>query len=166
MLVSGVRSSWPTMPKNSVRSRSRSASGPMSCTGTTTESAASPSVVIGVALTKVVSLRSPGNSATISSARTASPVRSSLGTGSSLGGISRPSELQNVAEANMSFTGEPGELKSPAIRRASRFADTNSLVSASNTRTPTAAESTSASKWALARRSSRWRRALEITRAA
>ena len=40
MAARGERSSWPTMPRNSARSRSSSASAVMSCTATTTDSTA------------------------------------------------------------------------------------------------------------------------------
>ena len=58
--VSGARSSWLTMPRNSARMRSISRSGARSCRVTTTEASASsgPSGSrIGVALMSVVTLR-------------------------------------------------------------------------------------------------------------
>ena len=60
MEVSGTRSSWLTMPRNSARSRSSSSSGAKSCKVTTTDSTAPSSERIGVALTSVVTLRPSG----------------------------------------------------------------------------------------------------------
>ena len=54
MVVSGVRSSWLTMLKNSPRSRCRSSSGVMSCTVATTDTTAPSPEKIGVALMTVV----------------------------------------------------------------------------------------------------------------
>ena len=67
--VSGARSSWLTMPRNSARSRSSSCSGVRSCNVTTTETTSPPSVRIGVAFISVVTLRPSGTESTISSAR-------------------------------------------------------------------------------------------------
>ena len=63
MEVSGVLSSWLTMPRNSARSRSSSSIGVMSCMVTTTDSTSpsSPSSEkMGVALTRVVTLSPVG----------------------------------------------------------------------------------------------------------
>ena len=56
MVLNGVRSSWLTMPRNSVRSRSSSSSGDMSCMVATTYTASSSTERIGVALTSVVTV--------------------------------------------------------------------------------------------------------------
>ena len=74
MEVSGVLSSWLTIPRNSARSRSISSSGVMSWRVTTTQTTSPSSERMGVALTRVVTLPPPGTSMTISSARTVSPV--------------------------------------------------------------------------------------------
>ena len=68
--VSGARSSWLTMPRNSARSRSSSWSGAMSCMVTTSDSTAPSTERIGVALTRAVALLPPGTESTTSSART------------------------------------------------------------------------------------------------
>ena len=66
MVVSGVRSSWLTMPKNSARSRCRSSSGVMSCTVATTDTTAPSSEKIGVAFTTVVTAWPSGSCMMIS----------------------------------------------------------------------------------------------------
>ena len=71
--VSGARSSWLTMPRNSARRRSSSSSGARSCTVTTTDSTAPSAEWMGVALTSVVTLRPSGTESSISSARTSRP---------------------------------------------------------------------------------------------
>ena len=72
--ASGGRSSWLTMPRNSVRVRSRSSSGARSCMVTTTESTSPSAKRIGVTLTSVFTRRPSGTESTISSARTVSAV--------------------------------------------------------------------------------------------
>ena len=72
MEVSGARSSWLTMLRNSARSRSSSSSGARSCMVTTTDSSAPSAAWIGVELTSVVTLRPSGTESSISSARTVS----------------------------------------------------------------------------------------------
>ena len=94
MLVSGVRSSWLTMPRNSARSLSSSCSGVMSCTVMTTESISPVSVRMGVALTTAVTLLPSGASMMISSARTVSFEVRALARGSALLGICWPSALR------------------------------------------------------------------------
>ena len=64
MEVSGVLSSWLTMPRNSARSRSISSSGVMSWRVTTTETTSPSSERMGVACTRVVTLPPPGTSMT------------------------------------------------------------------------------------------------------
>ena len=72
MALSGVRSSWLTMDRNSARWRSSSSSGARSCRVTTIDSTAPSAERIGVALTSVVTLRPSGTDSVISSARTVS----------------------------------------------------------------------------------------------
>ena len=60
----------------------------------------------------------------------------------------------------------PGGHRPLTIRRASRLIEVSAPVLASNTRTPTGEVLTRASRPVLARRSSRYRRALETTSAA
>ena len=91
MEVSGPRSSWLTMPRNSARSRSSSSSAVMSCRVTTTDSNSPSAERMGVALMMVVTLRPSGTCITISSARTVSPVLSACAIGNSCSEISRPS---------------------------------------------------------------------------
>ena len=91
MVVSGVRSSWLTAPRNSARSRSSSSSGVMSCRVATTEMISPSAERIGVALTTVVTSRPSARWMTIASARTVSPLLSALDMGRSAIVISRPS---------------------------------------------------------------------------
>ena len=61
MEVSGARSSWLTMPRNSVRVRSISSNGARSCRVTTTDSTSPAAERIGVALISVVTRRPSGD---------------------------------------------------------------------------------------------------------
>ena len=166
MEVSGVRSSWLTMPRNSARSRSSSSSGVMSCRVTTTETTSPSSERMGVAFTRVVTLPPPGTSMTISSARTVSPVLSAWARGNSSREISRPSARRKVSASRSCSADPPGMHRSLTIRLASRLTDVTPPVFASNTRTPTGDVSIRVSRSALARCSSRCRRALAMTSAA
>ena len=65
--VSGARSSWLTMSRNSARSRSISSSGARSCMVTTTDSTVPSAAWIGVALISVATLRPSGTESSISS---------------------------------------------------------------------------------------------------
>ena len=91
MEVSGARSSWLTIPRNSARMRSCSSSGVMSCRVTTTDFNSPSSDWMGVALSSTVTLRPSGTPMTISSARTVSPELSACDRGNSRSEISRPS---------------------------------------------------------------------------
>ena len=155
MEVSGVRSSWLTMPRNSARSRSISSSGVMSCRVTTTETTSPSSERMGVAFTRVVTLPPPGTSMTISSARTVSPVLSAWARGNSSRENSRPSARRKVSMSRSCSAEPPGMCRSLTIRLASRLTDTTPPVFASNTRTPTDEVSIRVSRSALARCSSR-----------
>ena len=74
--VSGIRSSWLTMPRNSARRHSSASKGVMSCRITTTDSTPPSPEWMGVALIRKVMLRPSGTAMTISSARTVSLVAS------------------------------------------------------------------------------------------
>ena len=113
MEVRGVRSSWLTMPRNSARSRSSSSSGVMSCRVTTTDSTSPSSERMGVALTRVVTLRPSGASRTISSARTVSPVLSPWARGNSSRETSRPSARRKVSMSR-SCSAEPSGIAQAA----------------------------------------------------
>ena len=119
MEVSGARSSWLTMPRNSARNRSSSSSGARSCMVTTTDSTSPSSDRIGVALTSVVTLRPSGTSSTISSARTVSALLSSRDSGNSPRAISRPSARRTVITSSSCFGERPGRRRPPTIRFAS-----------------------------------------------
>ena len=166
MAASGVRSSWLTMPRNSARSRSNSSIGVMSCMVTTTDSTSPSSERMDVALIRVVTLRPSGAWRTISSARTVSPVLSAWARGNSSRETSRPSARRKVSTSSSCSAEPPGAHRSLTIRLASRLSDTGAPVLASKTRTPTGVVFTRVSRPALARRSSRCRRALAMTSAA
>ena len=166
MEVSGVLSSWLTMPRNSARSRSISSIGVMSCRVTTTETTSPSSERMGVALTRVVTLCPPGTSMTISSARTVSPVLSAWARGNSSRETSRPSARLKVSMSRSSSAEPSGMCRPLTILLASRLTDVTPPVFASNTRTPTGVVFTKVSMSALARCSSRCLRALAMTSAA
>ena len=156
--VSGARSSWLTMPRNSARMRSISCSGARSCRVTTTEASASsgPSGSrIGVALMSVVTLRPSGTESTTSSARTVSARSSARASGSRSSAISRPSARRQVMTPSSCSADWPGPHRSCTMRAASRLSETRAPVRASNTTTPTGEVSISASRSARARRSAR-----------
>ena len=152
--VRGVSSSWLTMPRNSARCRPSSSRGVMSWAVTTSDTTSPSSERMGVALTRVVTVRPSGKWMTISSARTVSPLSSACCTGRSPGEIRRPSARRKVSAPSSSSRERPVRLRSPASRRASRFRVSNSPLLASKTRTPTGVVSTSASRSLLARCSS------------
>ena len=166
MVESGVRSSWLTMPRNSARSRSISSSGVRSCNVTTTDSTSPCSERMGVALTRVATDRPSGAWITISSARTASPVLSAWARGNSARETSRPSARRKLSTSRSCSAEPPGIHRPLTILLASRLIEVSAPVPASNTRTPTGEVLTRASRPVLARRSSRYRRALETTSAA
>ena len=119
-----------------------------------------------MALTRVVTDRPSGTWITISSARTVSPVLSAWARGNSSRDISRPSARRKVSTSKSCSTEPPGVRRSPRIRRVSRLIDTGAPVLASKTTTPTGEVLIRVSRSALARRSSRCRRALTMTSAA
>ncbi len=161
--VSGVRSSWLTIARNSARSRSSSSSGVRSCRVTTKVSTSPSSERMGVALSSAVTLRPSGTRRTISSARTVSPALSSSAIGSSMRESSRPSPRRQV-KVSRSCSGDcAGSRRLSTILFASRLNDTGTPVLASKTATPTGEVWISVSRSALARRSSRYRRALAMT---
>ena len=164
--MSGVRSSWLTIPRNSARSRSISASGARSCRVTTTDSTVPSAERIGVELTSVVTLRPSGTDSVISSPRTVSPLLSCCASGISLMATSRPSARRHVTRSSSCSGERSGRRRSPTIRSASRLNDTGLPVPPSKTTTPTGEVSISVSRSARARRSSRCVRALAIAAAA
>ena len=164
--VSGVRSSWLTMPRNSARSRSSSSSGVMSCRVTTKDTTSPSSERMGVAFISAVTLRPSGVSMTISSTRTVSPALSACATESSSREMSLPSARRTVTTPRRSSTGLPGSCSTPSILLVSRLNDTGTPVLASKTTTPTGEVLIRVSRSALARRSSRCLRALAMTSAA
>ncbi len=168
MATSGVRSSWLTMPRNSARMRSISSSGARSCRVTIIDSTVPPPGRIGVALTRVVTLRPSGTESVISSARTVSMPAPLIcrAIGSSASETSRPSARRHVTTSSSSSSERSGMLRPLTMRRASRLIDTGSPVAPSKTTTPTGEMSISVSRSALARRSSRCVRALAMAVAA
>ena len=166
MAASGVRSSWPTRLRNSVRIRSISSSGARSCMVTTTDATQPSSAGIGVALISVLTLRPSGTESATSSARTVSPVPRYCAMGNSASELSRPSARLKVITSRSCSGGSPAVRSPSTIRRASRLNDTGRPLFASNTTTPTGEVSTRASRSARARRSLRKARALATADAA
>ena len=121
---------------------------------------------MGVAFTRVVTLRPSGAWRRISSARTVSPALSARASGNSARETSRPSARRKVSASSSCSAEPPGAHRSLTILRASRLTDATPPVVASNTRMPTGEVSISVSRAARARCSSRWRRALAMTKAA
>ena len=156
MAASGVRSSWPIMPRNSVRRRSSSSSGARSCMVTTTEATVPSSAWIGVALTRMDTLCPSGTESTISSARTVPASLISSARTNSFRASSRPSPNRQVAVSSSASTGRPGSRKGSMSRSASRLDDTGRPVRASTTITPTGVVSIRASRSARARCSCWW----------
>ena len=89
--MSGARSSWLTMPRNSACSRSISCSDARSCNVITTEMTSPPSERIGVAFINAMTLRPSGTESSISSARIVSTLPSTCANGSWSSATSRPS---------------------------------------------------------------------------
>ena len=160
MEMSGARSSWLTMARNSARRRSVSSSAARSCIVTTTVSASPPPVRMGVALTSMRTLRPSGTESSTSAARRRSARLSSSSV------TSRPSARREVSTSRKRSS-DPSGASSPArMRFASRLTVSGLPLRASSTTTPTGEVSTSASKSARARRSSRCARALAMVTAA
>jgi hypothetical protein len=138
----------------------------MSWRVTTTDSTCPSSERMAVALSSTETLRPSGTPMTISSARTVSPVLSAWARGNSSRETSRPSARRKVSMSRSSSAEPSGMCRPLTILLASRLTDVTPPVFASNTRTPTGAVFTRVSRPALARCSSRYRRALAMTRAA
>ena len=153
--VRGVRSSWLTMARNSARSRSVSSSAVRSCRVTTTDSTSPSSERMGVALTRVVTLRPSGTDRTISSARTVSPLLIAWASGNSSRDISRPSVRRTLRARSNCSGAWSGSRRPSTILLASRLKDTAVPVPASKTATPTGEVSIRVSRSVLARCSSR-----------
>ena len=166
MEVSGALSSWLTMARNSVRNRSCSSTSAMSCMVTATDSITPSSERMGVALSSTVMLRPSGTRRTISSARSVSPSLSSSAMGSSRKETSRPSARMQVIASSSTSGDWPGSRRLFTILRASRLRDFGAPARRSSNTTPTGVVSTSVSRSARARRSSRCVWALAITSAA
>ena len=160
MEVSGARSSWLTMPRNSARRRSSSSTGVRSWRVTTTGPALPWSPPMRPALTSTLTPRPAGPESTISSARSGAPFPSSFSA------ASRPSPNRHLNVA-ASRSAERPPLRSPStIRLASRLSDTGLPLRASKTTTPTGEVSSRVSRSARARRSLSWARALAMALAA
>ena len=167
MEVRGARSSWLTIPRNSARSLSSSFRDVMSCRVTTTVSnSLSSSERDGVALTRTVIDRPSGTLRTISSARTVSPALSAWAMDRSSMDISLPSARRSVRFSRNPCGDWSGFHTLPRILLVSRLKEIGAPVRAWKTATPTGEVSISASRRALACRSSRYRRALAMTSAA
>ena len=164
--VSGARSSWLTIPRNSDRCRSSSSSGSRSCMVTTTDTSSPSSEWIGVTLMSVRTLRPSGTDSSISSARIVVASSSCRARGNSSSEISCPSACRNVITSRSCSVGWPGVRIPSTMRWASRLNDTGRPVLASKTTTPTGEVSTRASRLARARSTSRCVRALAIAVAA
>ena len=166
MEVSGVRSSWLTMDRNSARSRSSSSSGARSCRVTTIDSTSPSADRMGVALTSSATLRPSGTETVISSARTVSALAMCWTIGNSPRVSSLPSARRKATVSSSSSGEPPGTLRPSTMRRASRLNDTGLPLRPSKTTTPTGEVSTRASRSARARSSSRCVRALAMAVAA
>ena len=153
--VSGARSSWLTMARNSARIRSRASSGVRSWTVTTVDSNSPVSERIGVALTRTVTARPSGTVRTSSSARRVSLVLSTWTMGNSWSEISRPSGRRNVRALRSCSADWPGMQRELTILRPSRLMELTAPVRASKTTTPTGEVSISVSRLFLASCSSR-----------
>ena len=166
MEVRGASSSWLTRPRNSALCRPSSRRGGRSWTVTTTDSGTPSSDRMGVALMMALTRRPSGTCISISSARTVSPEPSAAARGYSLRETSRPSARRKVNPSSSCSGLWPGSLSPAAIRSAARLTRVGIPVPASKTTTPTGEVLTRVSRSARARCSSRWRRALAMTRAA
>ena len=138
----------------------------MSCKVTTIDSNSLHSVSIGVELTRTATDRPSGTDRTISSARSVSLPLRTCAKGNCSRDTSRPSSRLNVRVFRSSLSVCPGLRTASTILRPSRLKDPSSPVRASRTATPTGEVSMSVCRPALARCSSRYRRALEMTSAA
>ena len=138
----------------------------MSCMVTTTDSTPPSSERMGVALSSTVTLRPLGASITISSARTVSLALRTSVRGNSIRDTSRPSARRMVISPRRSSSRCSGSRRLSIILLASRLNVTGAPVPTSNTATPTGEVSISVARPALARFSSRCRRALAMTCAA
>ena len=166
MEVRGDRSSRLTISRNSARDRPGSPREVRSCRVTTTEATTPSSDRMGVALTKVETLRPSGTRSTNSSARTVSAALSTWDMGNSFSETSIPSARRKDSTSSSCSGVCSGSRRPSTSRRASRLKDTGVPVRASNTTTPTGAVLTRVSRPALACCSSRWRRALAMASAA
>ena len=111
--ASGVRSSWLTSSRNSVRCRSSASSGARSCMATTTDSTVPASLRIGVMLTSVRTLRPSGTESTSSSARIVSARVHACAIGHSRTTTSsRPAKRQVTTSINSSSE-PPGPRSAP-----------------------------------------------------
>ena len=148
--ISGDRSSWLTIARNSARSRSCSSRGAMSCRVTTKDATWPSSAWMGEALSRTLTLRPSGTLSTISSARTVSPALSTSARGSSPRENSRPSARTKVIASSRVSGPWPSYSRPSTMRMASRLIDTGAPVRASRTTTPTGEVLTSVSRSALA----------------
>ena len=121
---------------------------------------------MGVALMRAVTLRPSGTWKTTSSARTVSPALNACAIDSSSRNISRPSDRRTVRISRSCSGSWSGVRSASMILAASRLNDTGTPVRALKTATPTGEVLIRVSRSFLARCSSRYLRALEITRAA
>ena len=118
-VVSGVRSSWLTIARNSARMRSISWSAVMSCIVMTIVSTSPPSARIGVAFTSVVTLRPSGDDSTTSSARMVSPAWNVSTRERSRREISWPFPRRMVSDASTSPGMAPSSCSPLTIRAIS-----------------------------------------------
>ena len=124
MEVSGRRSSWLTIPRNSARSRSISSSCVMSCMVTTTDSTSPASDRTGVTLTSTLTLLPSGTARTISSARTVSVMLRVSAKGNSGREISLPSARRTVSKSSSCSAVWSGSSRPSTILLASRLKET------------------------------------------
>ncbi len=115
IVASVVRSSWPTMPRNSARSRSSSSRGVMSWMVTTTDTASFSPEYTGLALASVVIERPSFRWVTTSSACTVSPVHSARVWGSSSGGISQSTARPRCHSSSIVAVEDKGRAGFPAL---------------------------------------------------
>ena len=155
MAASGARSSWLTMPRNCARCRSISSNGARSWSVTTTETVLPPGERIGVTLSRTRTARPSDTEISTSSARRARAPPSTAASGSPSSATSAPSAKRQVSASRASSGGRSGSSSGANMRIASRLTDAGRPVSASKTATPTGEVSTSASRSARARCSSR-----------
>ena len=162
----GVLSSWLTMARNSARSLSCSSSGVMSWSTATKDSISPSAERMGVALSSALTLRPSGTRSTISSARIVSLSPRARAMDISSREISVPSARVTVMTSRSCSGGWSGSRRPSTILLISMLKERGAPVLPSKTATPTGEVSTSVSRSALARSSSRYRRALAMTSAA